>query len=162
MSVKSIVLELVPLSQWWKRDKVKPRWQNRIWYFLGSFSKSPLSTPVLYIWDSPRGFLPTRFPQIRVEFEFAYSRLTSNLRGSFGRGGGYTAPRHQISLCGWNSGSIKKKSRKLYEWMIPPLRFTALWGRASTTTGAGVFPEVCNQPLTENLGRVIDRTRDEE
>ena len=95
-------------------------------------------------------------PQMRVESEFKYSRLTSNLRGSFGRGGGLTAPRHQISFCGSNSGPVKKKSRKLYEWMIPPVRSAALWGRASTTTGMGVFPDVCFQPLTENLGRVID------
>ena len=130
----------------------KPRLQTRILVVFLNFRRASRR---LYM-GAPRGTLPTRFPQMLVESEVTYSRLTSNLRGSFGRGGGLTAPRHQISLCGSNSGSIKKKSRKLYEWTISPVRSAALWGRASTTTGAGVFPDVCDQPLTENLERKID------
>ena len=92
--------------------------------------------------------------QTRVDSEVTRSKLTSNLLGSFGKEGGRMAPRHQISLCAWNSGSSKKKSIKLYEWIIPPERFTALWGRASTRTGTEAFPDVCDQPLTENLREI--------
>ena len=92
--------------------------------------------------------------QTRVDSEVTRSKLTSNLLGSFGKGGGRMAPRHQISLCAWNSGSSKKKSIKLYECIIPPERFMALWGRASMRTGTEAFPDVCDQPLTENLKEI--------
>ena len=122
---------------------------------------SQTTSEVTTSWDKRLSFsfeimtlITTCTLQTRVDSEVTRSKLTSNLLGSFGKEGGRMAPRHQISLCAWNSGSSKKKSIKLYEWIIPPERFTALWGRASTRTGTEALPDVCDQPLTENLKEI--------
>ena len=138
-------------------------WSLRMWFATLRLHTTSLlhTSEVTTSWDKRLSFsfeiitlVTTCTLQTRVDSEVTRSKLTSNLLGSFGREGGRMAPRHQISLCAWNSGSSKKKSIKLYECIIPPERFMALWGRASMRTGTEAFPDVCDQPLTENLKEI--------